>query len=527
LAVLAGEQLKMGDREQARTTLKTALSLSPNHLDAARLEARLLDEDRDTRALDYHLILLASGEDTLEDDRRAAHSAAMHGKDDMAMRVAVKISNLTDDPAYPHLIQARLHGGRGEIFEQERALRAALAARESLETFDALAVFLLSRQDELDLHKAEIEGLLQRIAAKDSTPRGLAALRTALTAGLLEEEDYSSWLIAYRAHPAATGASRMFADELEIRRNPATRALVVDRLVKRSLGQPFGERLPEARWLMQQNENQALQRLLPLPEAFQNREAFEFWVRAGLARKNWADVDAALVHPSNPLTGPQTDALRALTAQSQGDAAGATALWTRALEKCRAQPEPLLELMAQVLQANEWTLFDKHSHALLENPDWALKSMGKLIPVALGQRDSTKMKGFFERCLQSRFLAHDPLLRDYAACTNLMLGEEVSLEELETRVRDYPSAPGFRTTYALALLRSGLKAKAAYELEAPPKGDFSELQPVQLAIVAAVFAANDRLQEARALQAGIPRQRLTRQEEKFLDQYLGPVGKAD
>jgi hypothetical protein len=106
---------------------------------------------------------------------------------------------------------------------------------------------------------------------------------------------------------------------------------------------------------------------------------------------------------------------------------------------------------------------------------------------------------------------------DRAAYTRLVLGESVPLEELENRTKKYPENPALRITYALGLLKSGMKVKALFQLkDVEPPISIAGLLPHQKAVYAAVVAANGLPDEAQALIKTIPGGSLTRQEEALL-----------
>jgi hypothetical protein len=65
LTRLATEDFNEDNRELVRSNLNIALSLSPRHLDASRLAARLADLEGDSRAIGYHETVLESSRPAL------------------------------------------------------------------------------------------------------------------------------------------------------------------------------------------------------------------------------------------------------------------------------------------------------------------------------------------------------------------------------------------------------------------------------------------------------------------------------
>ena len=521
LAALAKTQLAANQENLARDNLKNALSLSPNHVEAARLAAQLYDRDGDPRAPEYHLVVLESPDASIEDLRLAAHSAMRNGRTRLAMQWADKVAHITGDPSYPHLIKAGLLANTDEVFERERELRKALALRESPETLSALASFFLSEKDQLDLHATEAAALLRRQSEVDHSRGGAEALRLGLTSGILEPAEQPSWIAAYRSHPAATRESQLRADELEIERDPSSMPAVVAALVLRLATAPPRERISAGRWLLQKNEPAALQQLLPLADAMTDPEAFEMWINAANVLGQREAVRAALALPGNPLRPIQTLALRALSAKLEGNGNEAQRLWNEAFANCGDRQMDRVDLLAHLARAGEWGLFRANLPALLNDPDWSLKGVEALAPSIRSQRDSKLMADFFKQTMSARFLAFDPLHKDQAAFTELILDRPVVIEELEARELESPAHPGFRITHSLALLRGGYRVKALLTLE---EGDVLArpelLSPCQKGVVAAVYAANGRVQEVRELAETIPLDKLTRQEEAFFKLHM-------
>lgn len=517
LAVLANEDLEKNQRELARGNLNLALSMSPDHVGASRLAAYLADLEGDSRALSYHQTVLASSDATLQDWQRGAFSAARSKQGDWALKWALEASRLGKDNSFPHLVRAELHASHGDRLAQESELRAALAEKESPGTLNALASFLLNDSEDLSLHSADVASLLRKISAMDSGPDGLEALQKGLSSGILDEDEVQDWLGAYRTHPASNPASALFVDEIELRLFPDSREAVFEGVVSRGRALNPAGRVPLARWLLHNNRPSGVHALLPLADALQDALAFQCWIEASMALKKWDQANEALRSPSNPLPSYQTQALQATIASVSGDSATSGKIWREVMSNNRSRPATMLELLISLARAGEWKTFYLELPVLLNDPNWAIKAVETLIPVARQHRDSTLMLEFYRRTLRTRFLVNEALPMDRAAYTRLVLGESVPLEELETRAKKNPENPAFRITYALGLLKSGMKVKALFQLkDQDPPVAVAGLLPYQKGVYAAVLAANGRLEEARALVKTIPAGSLTVQEEALL-----------
>jgi len=112
---------------------------------------------------------------------------------------------------------------------------------------------------------------------------------------------------------------------------------------------------------------------------------------------------------------------------------------------------------------------------------------------------------------------------DRLAYTRLILGEAVSMEQLELRAKKNPDNAAFRVTYALGLLKSRAKVKALFTLkDFDPPLSVNSLLPYQKAIFALIVAANGNADEARVIAHMIALGSLTRQEEAMLETIRAP-----
>ena len=522
LAVLAAADLANNQRELVRGNLSLALSMSPDHVEASRLAARLADLEGDSRALGYHETVLGSWSATPSDWTRGALSAARFKESDLALKWAAKASKLANDPSFPHIVRAEVHATRSETFEQERELRLAFSQRESTENLNALAFFLLNRNEDISLHAAEAASLLWRIGQIDRGPAGLDALRLAISSGILDKENLIEWLDAYRLHPSSDPASSLFVDEIQLGLFPESQARVFEGVVSRGLALQPVERVPLARWLLQNQQNSAVQYLLPLNEAIKNPQAFRCWVDAAIALKKWDQISDALKNPVNPLPSYQTQAFYATIAGIKGDSAKSEKLWREVMLNNRTRPEIFLELLIQLIRAGQWKTFYLELPVLLGDPAWALKTVETLIPVVRQYQDSSLMMDFYQQTMKSRFLIKEHLPKDRAAYTRLILGETVPMDDLEMRAKKYPENASFRITYALGLLKSGSKVKSLFVLkDIEPSIQPAGLLPHQRAVYATVLAANGQGDEAQTILKTIPPGSLTRQEEAAVPALLG------
>jgi lipopolysaccharide biosynthesis regulator YciM len=525
LAAQAEMQVAAGAKDEAIENLKQALTLDDSNPRAARLMARLREAEDNPLAVEYYRLVAESGEASAEDFRLIALAAARYGNEDLAIEASKNHAKLGGDPAFPDLIAAQILALKGDSAGREKALRAALQHNESSETLSALADFLLADAELLDLNAAESAHLLRRAAEIDKGPKGLQALRKGLAAEILSPAERTVWLQLYRAHPAADTASRLDAAEIEWAANPSIRRSVLQKTKELFSSLSLAERVKAAQWFLNQGEPRAVLEILPCQQAASAPVAMRLWIEAAIALGDWNALEAALRKPLPALDDTVRLPLLARAIKQQGRAAEADALNAETLQRFQSNPAQLSEVLSGILAAGEWDLFKKNLTPVVSDPKVASSAIRAWVPVARDQRSSARLLGFYEKALASPVLAKDPYLLDRLQFCRLMLGIPVPIEDVEARLPLASGNPNYFATAALGYLKNGRKAKALHLLEGGEKPvDLSKMTPSRLAAVAAVFAANDRASEARQIAARIPRQKLTVEEEAFLELALEKGG---
>jgi Tfp pilus assembly protein PilF len=517
---LAVQQLAANKMQEARASVVLALGSYPEHVDASRLLARMLDAEGDARSTYYHTVVTKSRRASIEDFKNLAKVLVKYDDYSGAQVVAEHIANRWKEPAYPHLIKAESCAKQGEVSAQENELRLALEVQENQATLSALIQYLMSQPDLLPVHALEIDRLLQKMA-KFNDAHGLEALRLGLVTPGLVKNDRMKWIEQYRSHPAATSESLLLADELQTLIDPSARERLIQAQVKRALNLRFDQREPVIRWMLKNDQPEAALAILPLPEAIQSRETFLLWIEAASRSNRWNEIDAALRNPENPLAAYDTLPFLAQSLKMRGDSANADTLYRKAIALHESHPEVTGQIFGHLILAEEWALVQENLAVLFEDPTLAVGNFKSLALLVRNQRDSQHVLDFLEGAIKSPFLKNDPLVLDSINSTKLVLKMPVSPVELESRANKYPNDVACRMTYALGLLCEGRKAKAIFELE---NGDHrvnaANLGPWQKAIFASVLAANDRLTEAQSLAAAIPSDSLTIQEAALLNSFL-------
>jgi Tfp pilus assembly protein PilF len=517
---LAAKQLAANKSEEARASVVLALGAYPEHVDAARLLARMLDAEGDARSTYYHQIVTKSSRASIEDFKNLAKALVKYGDYSGAQVVAERVADRWKEPAYPHLIKADSFARQGDVSAQEKELRLALEVHENQATLSALLQYLMSQSGLLPVRAPEIARLLQQMA-KFNNAQGLEALRLGLVTPDLVKNDRMKWIEQYRSHPAATSESLLLADEIQTRLDPSALEGLIQAQVKRVSGLRLDQSEPVIRWLLKNDQPEAALAILMLPEAIQSREAFLLWIEAASRSNRWSEMEVALRNPANPLPARDTLPFLAQSLKMRGDLANADTIYRKAIALHESQPELTGEIFRHLILAGERGLVRENLDVLFEDPKFALGNFKAIASILRNQRDSQYLLEFLEGALRSPLLKNDVAVLDSVASTKLALNLPVSLAELEFRASQHPNNVHCRMTYALGLLCEGRKAKAIFELEnGEHRVNASNLDPWQKAIFASALAANNRLTEAQSLASSIPPGSLTTQEAALLNGFL-------
>ena len=564
LVELAKKQLVNDKRDLALASLRGAVDMSPDFLPALRLLGQVLDENGDRRAIDcYRFVVfnksilpgelanLGSGNAadaffadggggeltganfdfkhsvnfakgvTKDDVNRLIWAAVKYGDSRIAIQVANMAARVWKQPAMSDLIRAAIHQAEGNIVEQEKDLRNAVLKEESLETLSALSTFLVQQKDAGTIHASELLGLFQKTAALGGEI-GRDALRTGIEMGIVPLSQRDAWLKQYRNHPAANQSSRLVADDLEMRLNPRSRQEVINRIIDESRALPAGQRFAVVRWLLNQNEPVAAFSLIPLIEAIRDEESFDLWLDVAGASGHWKDVEFALQSPENPLKPYLALPRLAVAIGKRGDTAGMHETFRKALQLTSKNPKELLSVLLGLLRMGEWSLFKSHAGVLFENPEFARKSLAQFESILAADRDASRFLALYEQAFESSFFSKDPLLIYKLDRLKILLGVPPSIEDQQARLIKEPNNQAWRMNYVLTLLKSGKKARAVYEFSNTLNKIRPEsLDPEQKVVFVGVLMAESRVKEAREFASGIPRKKLTREDEALLDGFLG------
>jgi Tfp pilus assembly protein PilF len=464
---------------------------------------------------------------TQSDAESLAWAAVAYGNPRIAREVALGAEQKWNRPEFPHLVNAAILVRDGDVVAAEEEFRNAVAQRETAETLNALADFLLGQKENQAVRATEATVLLERVASVDRGESGRAALKRIFVQRLAEPGRIPALLSKFRSLAGNDPQELLFADAIELDCFPANRGRVLDGVVARALNAPPAERIVAVRWLLSKNDAARAAQALPVRDAVGNADAFETAVETLFALEKWDGAVGALRAPSNPLEPHRTAALLASAASLQGDKQSRER-WIAVLDQNKGDPGKTLFLLQKAGAAGQWDVVYERFPSLLNEPAWALQSFSLLADTARGNGDAEALLELHALALNSRMLGGDPAVRDRAAFDRLIAGQEVPEDELEERSEAFRENSSMRVTRALGLLAEGSRMRALYELEeVQPRIDVEKLAPAQQAVFAAVLSASGRVSEAEKIAGAIPEWALMPQEREFLGRHLNPAAKAD
>jgi hypothetical protein len=359
---------------------------------------------------------------------------------------------------------------------------------------------------------------LQNLAKGTDAP-ALNALR-ALTGGTLSAEERASLASALAAHPAARIDDQLTAVSIRIAPEPAAKERLIDAAVQR-FASADGEALTSlGRWTNQHGE--ALRTLGIISEERAGTHADLFLVRldALASLGKWAEIQASLAREPNPLSPTHREVFLARAAQELGEVATAEVHWRRALLAAGQNPQLILYVAQYATKIGTPKIVEKAYRQLAANPAWTLRATSALVPIVESHGDSRALRDLLRQL--TRLAPAEAAPRNDAAYLDLLLNEDVSAARTtaEALVRKHPEMLAYRTTLALAHLRSDEPQKAR-ELFSGIRVNWEQCPPGWRAVHAATLAASGELQEAEAIALALPRDKLKAEERELLEALLG------
>ncbi|MGH8100086.1 MAG: hypothetical protein ACREIW_02225, partial [Chthoniobacterales bacterium] len=347
---------------------------------------------------------------------------------------------------------------------------------------------------------------------------------------------------ALESHPLAKTAHKLLALDLQMHAHPAQRDALISRGIANWKNADTASLVALATWLDDKGEYQRQLDAIPAEKALRSRDLFLLRLDALSALGRWTEIKQLLESEHFPLDQVAERMYVARCNAQLGEKTASENNWKRALEAAGDDSGKLMTL-AEYAQRNGANAIAEVAYASAANASPKLRAawQGRL-RIAQASGDTRKMHDVLTDMLaiwpNDRSIQNDEAYirllllfsnsrnDEAAAFAGLRRGRQISngermkqIEELaEKLVEQNPHSLPHRSLLALARLRENRAAEAleAYtNIHVAPNA----LTPSALAVHAAVLAANDRTEDARA-EAGQIKIDSLLPEEKVLIQNL-------
>jgi tetratricopeptide (TPR) repeat protein len=458
----AEELLAAGEFDRAEIKARSALVFQEENTRALRVLIEISTGTNNAEAIQLSHRLMETGRAEFEDGVRFAELAQAVGDIEGARPVVERLTAERPTDAEVVLLEARQAAldGNGDLALLK--VEDALSLDPEMLKAKLLRGLLLSRSTDPVRRLQGKDGLVD---ATDSDKRvGIDALIALLSSDNLNVYPDERRFLADRLfdHPKAGVSEKLMALQNLIISDPEARAGYVDRA--ESL---FADRTDSpllVRWLIAVGE--AERALEQIPEDIgADRVYFDARISALMRLGRYQEVTEYVKNDSDFLSDLEKASIQFYLESSGDDAAAKEALWEdiHRLAKAENRPDVLLGL-AQQAQAKGQI-------------DRSIECYRSAIEIGLGDRESLPLwQQYFLVTLNqpdlelSRQVAEQIVERypgeasskNNLAYLNLLLNKDVvgALDMIQALVDAYPEVPGFRTTLALAFLKTGAADKA-------------------------------------------------------------------
>ena len=494
LAVQAEQLIRENDWPHATEKAQGAFLLSRTESTALRAMARVLTHATNAAALQFWQQLRATGQATADDRRAFTEFALRTGAyEPAAGELKRLLAEAPNDPVNLWLA-SQLYLALGDYPQTLiYATRAQLHAptNQQYQLFHSSLLFDAPETNLQAEARSRVWSLAHAPGEIGSAAQQFLARREDLTPAQRQE------LIALWRQQSPFGITQqLLVAEQQLRLTPERRAEILDPIVTQCrTSTAWADRNQLAVWLNQNREFARTLTALPLADALQRKELFLPHVDALASLGRWAELEKILDKSPTPLELVFLESFRARCALQLNKTPTATMHWNRALQAAEQNPTQLAWLTAYAEKCAAWEPAKKAARFLLAYPT-DVRPTYQILQRLIQQSGTTaEMRDLIGEML--RRWPHDPALRNDFAYLNLLLVTNVpaSQQTAQELVDQFPDLLPYRTTLALAHYRLK-ELPAALHVYEGRQYDWRQALPGNLAVYAAVLAANSQVNEA-------------------------------
>ena len=494
LATKAMDAAGKQQMELAFSLVRSAYHLRPMEPQVVRAVARICDLRGDPLAQRFWQILISLPEATPEDRQSYVKSALDWQVPDPKINEQLQ-SLLKSNPRNGTLwlLLARWLEFGGNLAQSQNAARQALVLDSGNEE---AALFLGKRLFVKTVTHKEGLQLLEPLSAKPGR-NGLEA--TLLLAQQQEIVPQQMDLLKERLQndPLGNVNHRLAALELALRKNPERADALIAEAMEHYRKAGGADLAAFASWLNNHGVPSLVLRAIPREVALGDHKLLLIYLDALAMQKNWREVENTVESPGAPLDKSVVELFIARCAQEMGENERASEHWRAAQSAALGNPEQAFYVAKYARQCGRTAQAQSIYRLLTINGTTARAAYMEMMSMAAKQ-GTRELRGVLKEML-TRWPNDETVQNDYFYCS-LLLGEEIDKSRASALelVKQSPGVIAFRTTLALAWLRSG-KPDEALNVYRGLEIDWLSAPASFRAIAAAVSWANGQKAEARKM----------------------------
>lgn len=507
-------------RNDAVLSLQTARRLSPNSSEVlARLGLMSAKIDLHPMAMESYQDLRKIRELNFKEWRNVVLQMARLSQPLSLRRAKNQLVLRSEAPLLKHLLEADISSQIGDLDAAYKDL--LLAMKPDSGTGPPLLVqsHLLGYK-RMYADQADLVKILEDISLRFSPPLALP-LEIALSKSLLGWNEQTQWAEHLRSLDSATIDQRLGATATLVWKNPSQRTRLVSEVAETTQEASLADRMRAVSWLLQEKAAHAGSSLIHPDETATSLAVLTLWSEVQLESGKEDTVQKLLDNPAAPVPLRLNTLLEARILKRRGDGVGSAALFMTAYQRSKNNPDALSELALILAKEDQRdllkTLFTERVKPALD-----MTWLEALVSKSRTTRDSTVTLRILEAAGASSHLKSATLdsEREYL---RIVLGKSPTPDFLEGLARRHPKDPSVFIPYLAFLIASNRAPDALQALRSSPVDLNARLLPARFqAVLAWVFAKNNRSADALRLASLIPPHSLSVQEELVLSNFLGP-----
>ncbi len=511
--------LRRDEFKKASVQLKLALHFAPQDPEVLRTAARYCSLLRLPQGLDYHAMLLGSGQATDADRRGYVELAVVLGRVDLAARqLRALLQENPKDIGLLHLLVRQQRAAR-DLSSATKTARLALSLRPEDERSQlVLGRLLMDRRDSPAL-RSEGRRLLWGLAVGNGPGHDDA---TDILVGDpdLSRSERDLLAKAVAARPGKRLRDQLLLAELRLPAEPGRSNAVVAETIRSLWPRADTDTLPViGDWASRHGGSDVLLELVPVDVAHTNRMLAPMRALALADARRWDALAKVLSETAGPLSPFVSTSLKGRLALARDRRAEAEGHLLAAIELPGLSVGQCRFIARESERAGFTRLAIRAWQRIQTDPEEAVGACLQVLRLARPLDDTPLVFDTVKRL--NDYIPGDDLVAGERAWFELLLkqGTDHGMGTAAMLARKYPTEPRWRYLAALAELRAGRPEPALAMIE----GDlvrWAELEPRWQLVGVLALAENQQREAARGLAKRIDPKKLRSAELQLLTPWL-------